>query len=1438
MSLKFNVNHQIIKQSSVTRVVRDSKDYLTADFTFTSEWDGAIKTAVFKAGSEVYNVILTNDSCVVPWEVLTNDYTHFTVGVFANDLITSNESTVFTIKSVVSELDETIKAPSSDIYAQIIERLQKLERDGVNIETLTGKIDEYLANKKFVTDEDLANAVNDYIQEHAEDFDGHDGEPGANGASAYEIAVNNGFEGTEAEWLESLKVVGPKGDTPAITASATVDNTTGTPRVTVEKTETTDGTNFEFNFTGLKGPKGASGEGGGSGEADGRIPLSISAVKEKTEYNQNEVISLDDLLVTVTYDDESTETLDNYTTNLAELDTFTAGLKRLVIDFYKNGVKVSTSVNLKVSFTESFDGIQYAYKLANAGAIRNNIVLLGLNYKLFQYTDLRFKFKMKVTIDQNNSTTKTNIMVGNMDIFRSKKLTTLQIPAGAVGDFELVVDAPLDYKGGNKHPENGDVPLLYLYTDANGLISGMFEITDASFALTSEVLERPVSISAVKTNKYFVQGDDVEITDITTTITYNLETTEVVDSTKIDVDTSEVDADAIGDKNIVVSYTKNGISATQTITLHFFSKDKTEPDTFTELTAPEWYNAWNYGINLGNCFDPQGTSMQPDDKGDKWIDEQEIHWNQPKTTQRNIQQIADAGFQMIRIPITWYCNSYMKEDGIRHMGRFHLYRIKEVVDWAIDAGLYVLINTHHDSKYVFDLGLADQILVDEKCELAKQYWTDIANKFKYHNEKLAFEGFNEIDNKKNSWVPSVEAQEQMNQLNQAFVDAVRATGENNTKRVLVCPFLIHRNAKVLADNFVCPNDSSDPDEKVSHYIGTAVHWYPSTWNQSIDAMMSAIEGFMTETGVPIMVNEYGMPYAATENNFSNRLMFYQNYVARAKQHRVKTVIWDNGTDYNVLRKWNSDLAKGKSPLTQEQSDTLVNAIASAYENNTAYALPDSQVLTYNSFDNLVCGNITSAGEETDHLDWTYFYTKDLIPCKPGQQVSIICNQMSERAAIKGLFVGSVVWYNSSGSFMKIDSSNGGYGKKNVLFTITETAYYFRVIFYVAMGPRMTTQEDQQAYLFDNGDSLVVSVSNVGDEHEVTLSDRVPYKINSLKVLDNGVVDATGNVVTKPEYILDISYDEGKSHLEYYSSNRLNLGESDVVLPEISGNGTYELGISYTYNGVTLTKMDTGIEFLIGKLPVSLATTLENNSFNSSEMSKEDIKTAIEANAVNTVTYTDNSTTVVTENLTYDYSDVIFDEIGTCAVTVSYEESGYTVSTTFNIEIVSNVQYYINPTYNTALAIDWLTRVVDQIHTTWASQPEKQLYKFATNLGLIIDSDVAVFNIGDVLYPYNGMMVHCEADDKFYIHLNTSKYFNNIDGVFFMTGYTLASEIPKQVGLSAKSISSSAAKYTDAQGRIWYELSVFDSNAATTQPSELSRGIISVPDFTDIDVLEL
>ena len=96
MDLTFKVENQIISRTDSNRVVRDSQNYLNAVFSFTDDWSGTI-TAVFRSASGTYNVILEDNQCLVPWEVLVDDY--FRVSVFCGDIITANIVTIRTIES-------------------------------------------------------------------------------------------------------------------------------------------------------------------------------------------------------------------------------------------------------------------------------------------------------------------------------------------------------------------------------------------------------------------------------------------------------------------------------------------------------------------------------------------------------------------------------------------------------------------------------------------------------------------------------------------------------------------------------------------------------------------------------------------------------------------------------------------------------------------------------------------------------------------------------------------------------------------------------------------------------------------------------------------------------------------------------------------------------------------------------------------------------------------------------------------------------------------------------------------------------------------------------------------------------------------------------------------------------------------------------------------
>ena len=213
--ITFKVNGQNIVRTDTNRVVSDSRNYLRASFEFSEEWTG-IKTAIFKSGDVVRHAVLENDECMVPWEVIKPGF--MKVSVFCGDLITADSSTVPITESGYAE-GGAPQDPSPTVYEQIISMLNDIETGGIPDDKIAAAVQAYLEAHPVdsLTEQDVQRIVTEYVAAHKEELkgdkgdkgepgtNGSDGSNGDNGKSAYDIAVDNGFTGTETEWLESLK---------------------------------------------------------------------------------------------------------------------------------------------------------------------------------------------------------------------------------------------------------------------------------------------------------------------------------------------------------------------------------------------------------------------------------------------------------------------------------------------------------------------------------------------------------------------------------------------------------------------------------------------------------------------------------------------------------------------------------------------------------------------------------------------------------------------------------------------------------------------------------------------------------------------------------------------------------------------------------------------------------------------------------------------------------------------------------------------------------------------------------------------------------------------------------------------------------------------------------------------------------------------------------
>ena len=184
----------------------------------------------------------------------------------------------------------------------------------------------------------------------------------------------------------------------------------------------------------------------------------------------------------------------------------------------------------------------------------------------------------------------------------------------------------------------------------------------------------------------------------------------------------------------------------------------------------------NAGFNLSNTLDSHGIHDRTASPH-----AYETLWGNPITTSEMIRAIKDAGFQTVRVPVTWY--EHMDEDYM--IDSAWMSRVNEVVDYCIDNDLYVIVNAHHDDWYSqFESNRENAAYIMQKL------WKQIAARFADYDEKLLFESMNEprlIDTIYEWNEGTKQAREIVNDLNRVFVETVRSSGGYNSSRYLLIP---------------------------------------------------------------------------------------------------------------------------------------------------------------------------------------------------------------------------------------------------------------------------------------------------------------------------------------------------------------------------------------------------------------------------------------------------------------------------------------------------------------------------------------------------------------------------------------------------------------------------------------------------------------------------
>ena len=340
------------------------------------------------------------------------------------------------------------------------------------------------------------------------------------------------------------------------------------------------------------------------------------------------------------------------------------------------------------------------------------------------------------------------------------------------------------------------------------------------------------------------------------------------------------------------------------------SDQDSDPEPTPDLPAFESsykaIHSMGVGWNLGNTLDAVWWTGGTD--GRDWR-AWETGWGQPVTSPELMTMMKNAGFGAIRVPVTW--GVHMDANGVVFAEWMN--RVNEIVDYVLNAGMYCIINIHHDTGADPDAWLvADPEIYQTVKTRYEGLWKQIAERFKSYDQRLLFESYNEMLDESRSWcyasmnlgydaTEAAKAYDAINSYAQSFVDVVRATGGNNAVRNLVVNTYGACNGsgtwnQHLPDPLIY---MKKPVDTVEDHLLFQVHAYPLIDNLpsmeiEVSEMFRLLDQHLVSQGGPVIIGEWG---TFSENPSLENFCYYADFfVRKAKEYGMGTFHWMNLSD--------------------------------------------------------------------------------------------------------------------------------------------------------------------------------------------------------------------------------------------------------------------------------------------------------------------------------------------------------------------------------------------------------------------------------------------------------------------------------------------------------------------------------------------------------------
>ncbi|MDE5753734.1 MAG: cellulase family glycosylhydrolase [Oscillospiraceae bacterium] len=290
---------------------------------------------------------------------------------------------------------------------------------------------------------------------------------------------------------------------------------------------------------------------------------------------------------------------------------------------------------------------------------------------------------------------------------------------------------------------------------------------------------------------------------------------------------------------------------------------------------------WSLGNTL-DCYDVTWS-----------VAEFETAWGNPKTSKKMIDTVKAAGFNTIRIPVSW--TDHIDDEG--NIDSIWLNRVQQVVDYAMDNHLYTILNMHHDDYTWLNPTYADEEAITQKYI---KIWQQIADRFENYDTTLMFEGLNEprVIDSPNEWKGGTpEEHEVINHLLEEFVETIRNSGGNNPMRTLIITTHAASIEKTAVEALEIPDDDnlivsihSYAPWQFTTYEYQDVTEFDDASKEELNAQFDYLKETFIDQGIPVIIGEFG---AENKSNPEDRAEYYYYYITEAAKRGIPCGVWDN-----------------------------------------------------------------------------------------------------------------------------------------------------------------------------------------------------------------------------------------------------------------------------------------------------------------------------------------------------------------------------------------------------------------------------------------------------------------------------------------------------------------------------------------------------------------